>query len=321
MIRILTSDWDLSSDIVIEWLYYHEYPFFKLTLSDILNGTSILELKDGNIKISINDKYIDINDINAIWFRKFGFFKETEFMKKASIGLDANQVSHLSREIQALISFFLSIFKNKFFLTDPQATMNLNKLEVLKIASQCGFSTPKTIITNHYDNLYFEGEYIVKAISDPVFMHLKDKTFLSDTNQLIKYDNIPKKFFPSLIQYKIEKEFEVRVFYLLGRCYSMAIFSQSDQQTTIDFRRYNWNNPNRFIPYNFPKKECGMIKKLMNKLHLNCASIDLIKGKDDFYFLEVNPTGQFGMVDFPCNYGLHRKVAELLINVDKKNEK
>jgi glutathione synthase/RimK-type ligase-like ATP-grasp enzyme len=57
----------------------------------------------------------------------------------------------------------------------------------------------------------------------------------------------------------------------------------------------------------------------MKKLDLNCGSIDLIKGCDGkYYFLEVNPTGQFGMIDFPCNYGLHRKVAEKLIEFDKQ---
>lgn len=43
----------------------------------------------------------------------------------------------------------------------------------------------------------------------------------------------------------------------------------------------------------------------------------MIKGTDNkLYFLEINPTGQFGMIDFPCNYGLHKIVAKKLINLD-----
>ena len=34
-----------------------------------------------------------------------------------------------------------------------------------------------------------------------------------------------------------------------------------------------------------------------------------------FTFLQVNPIGKFGMIDFPCNYGLHKKVAQFLVNV------
>lgn len=97
----------------------------------------------------------------------------------------------------------------------------------------------------------------------------------------------------------------------------MAIFSQKDKQTQLDFRRYNWDKPNRYIPYKLDTATKLNINKLMRKLNLNCGSIDMIKGKDGkLYFLEVNPTGQFGMVDFPCNYGLHKLVAEQLIKMD-----
>jgi hypothetical protein len=52
----------------------------------------------------------------------------------------------------------------------------------------------------------------------------------------------------------------------------------------------------------------------MYHLRLETGSIDLIHtpdGRD--VFLEVNPVGQFGMVSIPCNYGLERKVADLLM--------
>ncbi len=53
----------------------------------------------------------------------------------------------------------------------------------------------------------------------------------------------------------------------------------------------------------------------MDKLDLNCGSIDMIVNtKNEFIFLEVNPVGQFGMVSEPCNYFLEKKVAEFLLN-------
>lgn len=51
----------------------------------------------------------------------------------------------------------------------------------------------------------------------------------------------------------------------------------------------------------------------MADLDLNCGSIDMILGNDGlYYFLEVNPVGQFGMVSGPCNYYLERKIANFL---------
>ncbi len=99
----------------------------------------------------------------------------------------------------------------------------------------------------------------------------------------------------------------------------MAIMSQADEMTETDFRCYNWEKPNRCLPYQLPTTEESKVKNLMDKIGLNCGSLDFIVDiNDKFYFLEVNSTGQFGMVDFPCNYNLHKIVAEQLIKMDSK---
>ena len=126
---------------------------------------------------------------------------------------------------------------------------------------------------------------------------------------------IPDTFPPSFFQKCIEKEYEIRTFFIENDYYSMAIFSQNDEQTKIDFRNYNESKPNKFIPYILPEDIKSKLIELMKCINLNCGSIDLIVGKDgNYYFLEVNPVGQYDMVSVPCNYNLHKKIAEYLIN-------
>ena len=130
--------------------------------------------------------------------------------------------------------------------------------------------------------------------------------------------NIPTKFSPSLFQGYIEKEYELRIFFLDDSFYSMVIFSQSNEKTKIDFRNYDIEKPNRVCPYSLPKKIERKITKLMNTIGLNTGSIDMIKSTDgNYYFLEVNPSGQFGMTGIPCNYDLYEKVASYLIKNSK----
>lgn len=94
----------------------------------------------------------------------------------------------------------------------------------------------------------------------------------------------------------------------------MAIFSQSNSQTNVDFRKYDDKLPNRCVPYILPNKIENALRDLMNSLNLNTGSIDLIVDtQDNYYFLEINPVGQFGMVSQPCNYYLEKKVAEYLV--------
>jgi len=95
----------------------------------------------------------------------------------------------------------------------------------------------------------------------------------------------------------------------------MAIFSQGDSQTELDFRRYNYDKPNRVTPFRLPVELELKLKKLADHFELKTGSFDLIRTQDNNYvFLEVNPGGQFGMVSYPCNYFLEKQIALDLIN-------
>jgi glutathione synthase/RimK-type ligase-like ATP-grasp enzyme len=76
--------------------------------------------------------------------------------------------------------------------------------------------------------------------------------------------------------------------------------------------------PNRFVPYKLPERIEKQISDFMERIELNTGSLDMIKSIVDgkYYFLEVNPSGQFGMTSKPCNYNLHKKVADFLIEND-----
>jgi D-alanine-D-alanine ligase-like ATP-grasp enzyme len=90
----------------------------------------------------------------------------------------------------------------------------------------------------------------------------------------------------------------------------MAIFSQNDEQTKIDFRKYNHLKPNRNVPFMLPPEIEKKLIQLSKKIGVNCGSIDMIvTSNNDFVFLEINPIGQFGMVSTPCNYVLNEKIA------------
>lgn len=120
------------------------------------------------------------------------------------------------------------------------------------------------------------------------------------------------------MQENIPKKYELRVFYLKERIFAMAIFSQNDDKTKVDFRNYNWSKPNRFTPYSLPRKIEDKIKYFMKSMNLNCGSIDMIVDIEGRYiFLEVNPKGQFGMVSLPCSYHLDFEIAKELVGYEE----
>lgn len=119
---------------------------------------------------------------------------------------------------------------------------------------------------------------------------------------------------PSLIQQEIEKEIELRIFYLDGSLYAAAIHSQTDEQTRVDFRKYNFAKPNRIVPYKLPVKVERQIIALFKLMDLNTGSVDMIVDRrGNFFFLEINPVGQYEWISRACNYRLDKKIAEWLM--------
>ena len=125
-------------------------------------------------------------------------------------------------------------------------------------------------------------------------------------------------FFPSLFQEQIQKKYELRIFYIDKRFFSMAIFSQSNKKTLTDFRNYDFEKPNRNVPYKLPKHIEEKLILIMDRMSFNTGSIDMIYDLEGNYiFLEINPVGQYGMTSVPCNYNLDFEIAKSLMNENK----
>ena len=206
---------------------------------------------------------------------------------------------------------------------------DLNKLLVLRAAREIGFLTPKTFVTNHAEGLQRvtaqAPDLITKAISEAVYLFDKSESetgYFWYTEQVTEklLASGPDRISPSLLQEHIRKAFELRVFYLIDECHSMAILSQTDPQTQVDFRKYNDRKPNRMIPFRLPEEIDHKIKRLFSILNLNTGSVDLIVDTDgNFYFLEINPVGLFSMVSAPCNYLLEKKIAVRLMEYAQRD--
>lgn len=199
---------------------------------------------------------------------------------------------------------------------------DLNKLEVLFKAKMFGITIPDSYIISRKSRLIEvlkEKEIITKPYHEVAFPVYENQTYQNYTAE-ISIDALKEteeEFYPTLFQSKIDKIFEIRTLYLLGKFYSMAIFSQQSTKTKLDFRNYNFEKPNRTVAVNLPIEIERKLDKLMNSLNLNMGAIDLIyTSENEYVFLEINPIGQFGMISTPCNYYLEKLITNHLI---KKN--
>lgn len=326
MILIFSVSVEFSTCDVIDWLNYYGEPYLRINTDDgeKLKIEIILSNDNEKIILSYGTREIDLSKIKALWFRRGGNFQFFEgplltdiFTSKKVQKEIAKNIFYETKSVYDFIHFHL---KESVPSIGNFQTSNVNKLEMLSKAIKAGLHIPKSkIVSSKKDLMKFKnqsGEIITKAIGENLHF-LGDTHFYSVYTELIMDSDIkkfPEFFFPSLVQKKVEKKYEIRSFFLQGEIYSMAIFSQNNEQTAIDFRKYDEVKPNRNVPYLLPFDIEQRIRTLMKSLSLNTGSLDLIYSQDERYiFLEVNPVGQFGMVSSPCNYSLDKKIALNLI--------
>lgn len=328
MVVIVSEEFELSTSEVMEWVDALGGEIFRLNGGDFFKEGKFqqsLELNTQtghNLSIKSGDKELRWEDIDFVWFRRDEGFAQPAFISAIKDKKLRAQVSkHIFQELLKSKEFTYKALAEKPHLGNP-IRKHLNKFTALQEAINCGLDIPASIITDNKESLRsFSERYpqiISKAISDSDFFQTSDGKVMSAYTNEVSQDVLEEEqegFCMSLAQELLEKDYEIRTFYLFGKCYSMAIFSQLDEQTNVDFRKYNIDQPNRSVPYLLPQDTENKVRHLMDKLGLSTGSLDFVKTKDGrLVFLEVNPVGQFGMVSKPCNYPLEKIIAEYLVS-------
>jgi ATP-GRASP peptide maturase of grasp-with-spasm system len=327
MIFIQSQNFDLSTNTVIEWLLHLKAPFIRANKED--HGITLrhFSFQDGKAKIvlSVNGKDIDLDDVGSYWHRRGpGLLHSApgarQTVKKSFSRVAAPEVvRNLNSQIQTLNEFVhKQLLAAAATLGNPNRVYT-NKIVMLQTAIALGIDVPATIVTTRKEELLAflqkEKNIISKGIQESLFIPGENEHIVQYTEQVTEelVSELPDSFAPSLFQKMVDKKIELRIFYLKGRCYSMAIFSQNDDQTKVDFRKYNDEAPNRTVPYLLPEDIQSRLTALMTVLDMDTGSIDMIvTAEKKYYFLEINPVGQFGMVSYPCNYLLEREIAYYL---------
>lgn len=327
MILIISSE-TLTTCDVMDWLVSKGASFLRVNerdrpLSDI--RIRFAGEADCAVDMVVDGRTFPLSSIHAVFVRH-GFLdvlpRSPDEALRAWPDLERNDLEQRN----ALLDFIHYLFQQRPSLGHI-GHQDTNKLLTLNIALELGLMVPRTLITTKKsDVIEFRtevGPIICKAIQNVAHLLLNGTGYLNYTEEISERDlaNLPEQFAPSKFQEKLEKAFEVRTFILGQRIFSMAILSQNDPQTSIDFRKYNLKKQNRSVPYQLPSTLEAKLLLLMKRLGQKTASLDLVVTPSGRYvLLEVNPVGQFGMVSNACNYHLEEHVADFLVTMDVANE-
>ncbi|MFK7968794.1 MAG: grasp-with-spasm system ATP-grasp peptide maturase [Bacteroidia bacterium] len=322
MIFILNEAREGNVPPVLEWLVHAEVPFTVLN-SDMPFEEIDLEIGKAGTKgaLVFGSKRIELDEVQACWYRRGDMLLADEVDEQSMNFVD----THYNPEWSCLTRFLTKKLMQVPTIADP-ALSDLDKLTMLDAAQQAGLTVSKSYVVSSkkrlLDLLDQHPNMITKGIADSIDLADGD-TYWGASTEVIDREKVqlmPERFFPSLVQPYVEKQVELRVFYLCEKMWAMAIFSQNDPQTCLDYRNYNFDRPNRNVPFALPQDIQDKVISMMDLLGMNTGSLDFIlTPNNEFVFLEVNPDGQYGWLSENCNYYLEKAIADNLIYAHEKD--
>lgn len=305
---------EASTDKIIDYLSHNGVEFYKISPIGIAFENQI-SIEDDTIFLHHKGRHIilDPQQIKAVWLRKWNVENEMSYyLGKKNVkpeNIEALKKMYTS-ETEAIGNFIFDRLTTCKWYPKPTALFS-NKLMQMSHARAVGFQVPHSRVASVGETLNSTAPSSITKLINTHFSYThKNKTYHAYTNT---YSPIDSDVFPSLIQEKIEKEIELRVFYFDGEIRCTAILSQEDERTSVDYRRYDYQHVTRIIPYEPEPEITFKIEALMKRLDINTGSLDFILTTEgDLYFLEVNPFGQFGLHSRQCNLEIEALIAKKL---------
>jgi hypothetical protein len=294
---IVTRSNDTAINKICLWLNYYKVKYVRL--NDELLRRSFHSIVLNNSREEINILYegcvINLLKFDLIYFRR-GYLQNSYYLNK----LDFSEPNlfdlineFLNVENESVTNYIINSLREKCINSSDK--YNIDKLTGIKYAKLSGLNVPNTLLFNGKAILSSDNKYFSKpnSISPDILSNYKRKDYLIVAKHRVIENTNSLTHSNSLIQDYIDKKFELRIFYFLGKCYSVAIFSQLSNESKHDSRKTS-QRLIRYIPYHLERKTMMKIQKFMNLMCLESGSIDMIlTPSNEYIFLEVNPVGMF----------------------------
>lgn len=314
-ILVLTYESDPHADSICNFFEEHNVEFFRVNTEHIMSQYKItFDSLSHCYFISDADRTVQIDETWNIWNRRV---LEPIIPETIPENLHNIILTETKRTWDGLLFSHPSKVVNL-----PQADHNSNtKIEQLRfaISYRNGIKVPDTILTNDPDILreFYQNHETVCHKLLQVPMVIRNDDYFGVYTNIVLPEHIEQAELirrnPCLFQEYIEKRYELRITALTNKIIPIAIYSQSSPVSRIDFRRYDFQNV-RYEKVEIPQNVETFCFDLLTHYQLNFAEIDMIyTPNNEYYFLEINPKGQWLWLEQQSGYNLTRDVAENLL--------
>lgn len=281
----------------------------------------ISSLSDSNkseIYFEFNNEVIPISQIGAIWNRRDFTINYSEKESNAEVDYINTQkailvnslLKYLDERIPSMNRIQSNWYANSKYLQSEKAR---NRGLLIPNTFQGGSPT----LASDFLKINKDTRVCIKALEA---IHLK-----KDNASYAHYTSIFKprpqeelqsiRSCPIVLQQFIEKEYEIRATVVGDKVFSASIDTSNASETAkIDWRHYDWANT-PYFSIDLPENINNALIQINKDLNLVYGAYDLIKtANNNYFFLEVNPQGQWLWIEDLTGMPISGAIANWLLN-------
>lgn len=306
-ILILSSTIDYSTDLVCYELEKREQKYLRMNRDQFSDYQIIYDFEENEMVVTIENKTYKITNktLKSVYFRAPTHLRAG---KKLTVEeqLSKGQWNSFIRN--------LVLFNNANWVNNPVATYRAeNKMLQLETAKKIDIKIPKTYVCNALPKeIDPSKKYIVKSLDTALF-YQGDKELFTYTNVFTGKELMDSKVntAPIILQEFLDSKIDLRVTVIGKKLFAVKVISNG-KGIYGDWRVIK-KELLQYVPVEIPQSIEIKILKFMDKMKLNFAGIDLALVGNKYYFIECNPTGEWGWLVRTAKFPLGIEISNYLI--------
>ena len=311
---ILSNTYDFSTDLVCYELEQRRKSYLRLNRDRFSEYKMLFSLDDSELiaEVSTQKYHISAKNLRAIYFRAPVFLRGTGKPYTLEEQLYRNQWSSFIRN--------LVVFDKAIWINHPVATyLAENKLYQLKIAREVGLPIPMSYVGNTLPcTIDSNAEYIVKSLDAALFYDQGQEMFTYSSVVSGEYlGQAEIQYAPIILQECLKDKTDLRVTVIGKKLFPTAITCGG---TNIEG---DWRKHERkcltYTNVSLPNDVQRSILNLMSKLNLCFGGVDLAIKNGKYYFIEVNPTGEWGWLTQVASLPIEKEIVDHMTALEAHN--
>lgn len=309
-VLILASRYDFSCDYVVSSLRASGVPYLRLNTEDLPHFE--LELDPLSPALHGTSPELEFrvsgSRLGAVYFRQPTFLRESSLSGRPPC-------AQFMRAQWAAFMRTMMVFDGCHWMNHPSRTYEAeHKAIQLRVAANLGFQVPTTVVSNSPSTLEAvangDGMVAVKGLDTVLIRDGRDEAFgytnLLPPAEILGYD---LRSAPAIFQQALTNKLDLRVT-VVGDVAWCAAVTVNGKSIAGDWRLAKTSA--EFTEFQLPEPIARRCISLTQRLGLTFGAIDLALSDGDYYFLEINPTGEWAWLQAGLGFPIADHIAKTL---------